>query len=65
MVAKRGVVVHLETSGYQNLQKKPMAIDSLFRIYYMTKPITEAALMMLFEQGLFRPEDPLKKGISP
>jgi CubicO group peptidase (beta-lactamase class C family) len=42
-----------------------MAIDTLFRIYYMTKPITVAALMMLFEQGLFRPEDPLKKGISP
>lgn len=64
LVARKGVVVHLETSGYQNLQeKKPMALDTLFRIYSMTKPITSAALMMLYEQGLVRLEDPIHKYI--
>lgn len=62
LVARRGVVVHLETCGYQNLQeKKPMALDTLFRIYSMTKPIASAALMMLYEQGLVRLEDPIDK----
>jgi CubicO group peptidase (beta-lactamase class C family) len=62
LVARKGVVVHLEKSGYQNLQeKKPMALDTLFRIYSMTKPIASAALMMLYEQGLVRLEDPIHK----
>lgn len=62
LVARRGVVVHLETCGYQNLQeKKPMALDTLFRIYSMTKPIASAVLMMLYEQGLVRLEDPIDK----
>ena len=64
LVARRGGVVHLEKCGYQNLEeKKPMALDTLFRIYSMTKPITSAALMMLYERGLIRLEDPVHKYI--
>jgi len=60
LVARRGAVVHLEKYGYQNLEgKTPMALDTLFRIYSMTKPITSVALMMLNEQGLVRLEDPV------
>ena len=60
LIARRGAVVHLEKFGYQNLEeKKSIALDTLFRIYSMTKPITSMAFMMLYEQGLIRLEDPV------
>lgn len=62
LVARKGAVVYLEESGYQNIkEKKPMALDTLFRIFSMTKPIAAAALMMLYEQGLVRLEEPVSK----
>jgi len=62
LVARRGAVVHLEKCGLQDIQKnKPLELDTLFRIYSMTKPITSVALMMLYEQGLIRLEDPVSR----
>ncbi len=64
LVARQGTVVHLQKCGYQNLAEQiPIAMDTLFRIYSMTKPITSVALMMLYEQGLVRLEDPVHKFI--
>ncbi len=64
LVARRGQVVHFEKAGYQDLAAKtPMALDTIFRIYSMTKPITSVAFMMLFEQGLVRLEDPVTRFI--
>jgi CubicO group peptidase (beta-lactamase class C family) len=40
-----------------------MELDTIFRIYSMTKPITSVALMMLFEHGLVRLTDPVTKFI--
>jgi CubicO group peptidase (beta-lactamase class C family) len=37
----------------------PIAKDTIFRIYSMTKPITSVAAMMLYEQGLFQLDDPI------
>jgi len=37
--------------------------DSLFRIYSMTKPITGVAMMMLFEEGKWRLDDPVTRYI--
>src|SRR5699024_7246564 len=38
--------------GYQNLEeKKPIKRNHIFRLYYMSKPITGAAAMILMEQG--------------
>lgn len=37
----------------------PMAIDSLFRIYSMTKPIVSVAVMMLAERGIWNLADPV------
>lgn len=57
-VARRRQVVLLDCVGYQNLETKtPMARDSIFRIYSMTKPITSVALMMLYEESLFNLTD--------
>ena len=36
-----------------------MTEDTIFRFYSMTKPITSVALMMLYEQGRFRLDDPV------
>ncbi|MGB5932513.1 MAG: serine hydrolase domain-containing protein, partial [Anaerolineae bacterium] len=40
---------------------KPMQLDTIFRIYSMTKSITSVALMMLYERGLFHLTDPVTK----
>ena len=62
LVARKGSVVHLEANGCQNLrEQKPMSLDTLFRIYSMTKPISSVALMILYEQGLVDLEDPIHK----
>jgi len=39
----------------------PMAIDSIFRIYSMTKPIISVAIMMLAEEGRLLISDPVAK----
>jgi CubicO group peptidase (beta-lactamase class C family) len=64
MIARHGRIVHFETFGHQNIETKtPMAKDTIFRIYSMTKPITGVALMMLYEEGKFRLSDPVEKYI--
>jgi CubicO group peptidase (beta-lactamase class C family) len=64
LVARRGSVVHFEKFGMQDIETgKPMELDTIFRIYSMTKPISSVALMMLFEQGLVRLTDPVTRFI--
>ncbi len=64
MVARKGKVVYVTTAGKQNLETgAPMARDTLFRIYSMSKPITAVAALMLYEEGAFRLNDPLSKHI--
>ena len=40
-----------------------MRTDDIFRFYSMTKPIAAAALMLLYEEGKFRLDDPVSKYI--
>ena len=62
LVAREGQVAHLETFGWQDKEaNRPMAPDSIFRIYSMTKPITSAAVMMLVEEGKVRLSDPVSR----
>src|SRR5262245_12327856 len=52
LVTRHGRIVSSNTYGYQDLARKvPMRPDTIFRIYSMTKPITGAAMMKLYEQG--------------
>ena len=37
----------------------PMQRDSIFRLFSLTKPITAAAVMILFDRGLLTPETPV------
>jgi CubicO group peptidase (beta-lactamase class C family) len=60
VVARRGKVVQFKAYGMQDVENGvPMAKDSIFRIYSMTKPITSVAVMMLFEEGDFLLNDPI------
>jgi len=64
LVARRGGIVHFEKFGFQDIETlKSMELDTIFRIYSMTKPITSVALMMLFEHCLIRLTDPVTKFI--
>ena len=53
----------LETvQGVQNREgSRPMAIDSIFRIYSMSKPVTVVAALLLMEEGKLALDDPVSK----
>ena len=60
LVARKGKVVYHEAYGVQNLATKtPMAKDSIFRVYSMTKPIVSVAAMVLVEEGKMKLSDPV------
>lgn len=60
LVARRGKVVHFEARGFMDVERAvPMRVDAIFRIASMSKPVTSAALMMLWEEGLFHLDDPV------
>ena len=62
LLAKDGKVATFETAGYNRIEaQEPMELDSLFRIYSMTKPVTGVALMILHEEGLWEFDDPISK----
>jgi len=62
LIARRGKVVHFETYGDQDKAAGiETADDTLFRIFSMTKPITGTAMMMLWEEGKFKLDDPVSK----
>ena len=64
IAAQHGEVRKFEATGFQDLENKvPMARDTIFRIYSMTKPITGAALMVLYDEGHFKLSDPVEKYI--
>jgi CubicO group peptidase (beta-lactamase class C family) len=62
VLSRRGHVAYHGTFGMMDLERrKPMAEDTIFRIYSMTKPITSIALMQLYERGLFQLNDPVHR----
>ena len=38
-----------------------MTKDTIFRAFSMTKPMTGAAMMILYEEGKWLPSDPIAK----
>ena len=64
LLARHGQVVHHKAYGLQDIDsQKPMQLDTIVRIYSMTKPIAGAAMMMLYEEGKWQPSDPIAKHI--
>jgi CubicO group peptidase (beta-lactamase class C family) len=61
-VARDGRTVHRQTYGKQDIENgKAMAPDAIFRIASMSKAVTSVAVMMLYEEGKFRLQDPVSK----
>ncbi|MCB1645099.1 MAG: beta-lactamase family protein [Pseudomonadales bacterium] len=64
LVGRRGHVAYYRNFGAMDLERdKPMADDTIFRIYSMSKPITSIALMQLYERGYFQLNDPVSRFI--
>jgi CubicO group peptidase (beta-lactamase class C family) len=62
LIARQGKLGFLEGFGVQDpASGTPMQVDSIFRIYSMTKPIVSVAIMMLVEEGRLFLSDPLAK----
>ena len=62
LLARHGKIVEFNTYGKASLETgAPMSKDEIFRIYSMTKPMTGVAMMILFEQGKWRLDDPVTR----
>ena len=59
-VARHGRIVHQNAYGKRDIENnKPMQMDTIFRLYSMSKPVTGVAMMILYEEGKWYPSDPL------
>lgn len=64
LIAHNGKLVYHESFGFADLDSQtPMQTNSIFRIASMTKAITSVAVMVLYEQGRFRLNDPVSRYI--
>src|ERR1043165_3756474 len=62
LLARDGKIVDFQTYGYRDVEKKlRMERDTICRMYSMSKIITCAATLVLFEEGKFNLDDPVAK----
>ncbi len=62
LVARHGEIAHLATAGHRSIENAlPYELDTIVRIYSMTKPITSVAVMMLAERGHFHLDAPISR----
>ena len=60
LVARKGKIVYFKAFGMaNNSSKRELKKDDIFRIASQTKAITSTAVMMLWEEGKFRLDDPI------
>lgn len=60
LLARDGRIVDFRTYGYRDLEQQlPMERDTICRMYSMSKIITCAATLVLFEEGRFNLDDPV------
>ena len=63
-VSRHGQLAYHRSLGLMDIERNtPMADDTIFRIYSMSKPITSIALMQLYERGMFQLNDPVHRVI--
>ncbi len=62
IVLRKGKIAYSKAIGFQDREKgTPMAENSIFRIYSMSKTFTSLAIMMLVEEGKIILADPVGK----
>jgi CubicO group peptidase (beta-lactamase class C family) len=64
VIARDGKVAFTSSQGLADREaSRPVADDTVWRIFSMTKPITAVAAMILWEEGRFELHDPVAKFI--
>ncbi len=64
VVARDGEPVLVHTYGQRDMEAGlPVELDTVFRVFSMTKPITSVAAMILHEEGAFQLKDPVARFI--
>ncbi len=60
LIARKGGQAHVRAYGMADRDSgTPMRPEAIFRIASMTKPVTSVAVMMLYEEGRFKLNDPV------
>jgi CubicO group peptidase (beta-lactamase class C family) len=64
ILSRRGRLVAVRSYGDRDLERgAPMRPDTIVWCASMTKPVTAVAMMVLYEEGRWRPEDPIARFI--
>ena len=64
LLARHGKIVDYRTYGQRDMATgAAMTKDTIFRDYSMTKPVTGVAMMILYEEGKWQPQDPIARYI--
>ena len=64
LVARKGKLRHVDAYGKLDASgSAPVRTDSIFRLASMTKPIVGVAMMILWEEGRWKLDDPVAKHI--
>ena len=64
LLSRDGKVAYEKALGVQDpVTGAPMRVDSIFRIYSMTKPVVSVVTMQLVEEGRIRLDDPVTQHI--
>jgi CubicO group peptidase (beta-lactamase class C family) len=62
LVARHGKVVHVSPMGFKDIASNEASrADGLYRIFSMTKPVTAVAMMILYDEGRWQPDDPIAR----
>jgi CubicO group peptidase (beta-lactamase class C family) len=62
IINRQGQTAFHRCHGKANLARNSDATpDTIYRIYSMTKPLTAVAIMMLYEEGRFQLDDPIRR----
>jgi len=63
-IIKEGKIIYNDKYGFTDVKnKKPVREKSIYRIFSMTKPVTAAAIMTLYDQGKLNLDDEISKYI--
>ncbi len=62
LVSRHGSICHEAALGWRDLASgTPADVDDLFRIFSMTKPVTAAAMLVLWDEGRWSLDDPIAR----
>jgi CubicO group peptidase (beta-lactamase class C family) len=60
VIARHGRVVHTVKAGYRGVETRAaVSLDTIYRMFSMTKPVTGVAIMQLIERGAIGLTDPV------